>query len=335
FKDAKLFESEAEEGVDYLLHLMHAMEKGFAPAHFLIITVYAKVPKNRKFYKTVNTHGLIVDCHVPLGERKADKAVQESVLKGILDDVLKKTGKRIQPKLFSRLQQLTGFDPVTFRNNIEKLIDFTGQRNDITDDDITAVVRRTKSDPLFELTNAVAERDVTTALVLAEGMLGGEWHPLQVLAALANQMRKLLVAKDFAASEEGRSWKPGMGYPQFQSGVIAAIQAYDGRIAERVQAWPKPSAAPDDGGKKKGGPKGGMDLALASNPANAYPVFQTLSKSEKYGRKELIEALERLSEADMRLKSTGQNAALVLRTTIMAICAVRRAGRSPVASDRL
>jgi DNA polymerase III subunit delta len=311
--------------LDYLQILTQAIEKGFPSGHHLVIAANTKVPKNRRFYKIVQSIGLIVDCHVPLGERKADKGAQDLVLKGIMDAALKKAGKRMQPGLFGKLQQLTGFDPLTFRGNIEKLIDFCGKRDEITATDVDAVLRRTKSDPLYELTNAVAERNTSAALFFADTLLNADWHPLQIVAALANQVRKLLVAGDFAASDLGRAWNPGMAYPHFQQSVLPAIQAFDARIAA-LQESRRVSGAPDDGTEKKRAGKGAAEFALVSNPANAYPVFQTMIKSRNFTCEELIQILERLSETDIRLKSTGQNAALVIRTTVISICAVKQSG---------
>jgi DNA polymerase III subunit delta len=310
--------------VDYLQILTQAIEKGFPSGHHLVIAAYTKVPKNRRFYKIVQSIGLIVDCHVPLGERKADKGAQELVLKGIMDAALKKAAKRMHPSLFGKLQNLTGFDPLTFRGNIEKLIDFCGKRDEITAADVDAVLRRTKSDPLYELTNAVAERNTGAALFFADTLLNADWHPLQIVAALANQVRKLLVAKDFAASDLGRAWHPAMAYPHFQQSVLPAIQAFDARIAALLES--RRVYRTPGGTEKKPAGKGAAEFALVSNPANAYPVFQTMIKSQNFTCEELIQILERLSETDLRLKSTGQNAALVIRTTVISICAVKPSG---------
>lgn len=327
FKDAKLFEAGAAAD-DALATLEQAIEKGFPAGHALVITVHAKVPGNRKLYKAIQSVGTVVDCHVPAGERRADKSAQEAVLRRMLETALQKAGKRTYPGLFAGLYQLTGFDPATFRDNIEKLIDYCGRRTEITAADLSAVIRRTKSDPLFELTNAVADRNLAAALFFVDALLAADWHPLQLVSALANQIRKLLVARDFSDSEHGRSWNPGMGFPQFQQRVLPAIQAYDTQIAEQVRGAVHAASIPADADKRSGKDKGVSELALASNPANAYPVFQTLVKSGNYQRTELMDALEWLSEADLRLKSTGQDGAMVIRTAVMTICAGRRSGSS-------
>lgn len=305
---------------DPLQSLTQAIEKGFPDQHFLLITTSAKVPKNRKFYKSLQNHGLIIDCHVPLGERKADKQAQEAVLRQIWEGRLQAAGKHMPPALFPQLCQLTGFDPATFRDNIDKLVDYSGSRKEIGAADLEAVLRRTKSDPIYELTNAVAERNTVSALFYLDALLKAEWHPLQMLSALANQMRKLLVAKDFLLSEQGRVWRTGMPYPQFQHTVLPAIQSYDAWISEQTSAWQTPEEA--EARDRKGSKRESFDLALASNPGNAYPVYQTLIKADHFGRTELINALFRLSETDLRLKSSGQEAGVLMKNLIMAICGI-------------
>ncbi len=311
----------AAQDDDPLQTLIQAIEKGFPDQHFLLITTSARVPKNRKFYKSLQSHGLIVDCHVPMGERKADKQAQEAVLRQIWESRLQAAGKRMHPALFAQLCQLTGFDPATFRDNIDKLVDYSGSRAEITAADLEAVLRRTKSDPIYELTNAVADRDVGMALFYLDTLLKAEWHPLQMLSALANQVRKLLVAKDFLLSVHGRAWRSRMPYPQFQNMVLPAIQSYDAWIAEQTGAWKAPEGEAEKG--RKGTRRESLDLALASNPGNAYPVFQILLKADHFGRSELENAMIQLSETDLRLKSTGQDAGVLMKHLIMAICGLQ------------
>lgn len=305
-------------GNNYLETLRAAIEKGFAEHHYLVITVSARVPKNLKIYKSLRDNGWIIDCNVPLGERRADRMAQESILRQNLESALAGTGKRLQAGLFETLCQLTGFDLRTFNQNLEKLIDYTGTRSEITAEDVHKVLRRTKSDPIFELTNAVADRNLNQALFYMHTLLAGELYPLQILAALANQIRKLLIAKDFTMSPQGGSWSPGMGYPQFQNTVMPAVVSFDQRVRDISIAWQPSSVAVKKG--KAGEPKAGHDIALAPNPNNPYPVFQTLLKSEKYTRQELLRAMALLNRTDLRLKSTGQDAAMVLRKTVMDIC---------------
>jgi DNA polymerase-3 subunit delta len=264
---------------------------------------------------------VVVDCHVPLGERKADKTAQEAVLKEIARRALDGAGKHMAPGLFNLVIQFTGFDPHTFKHNIEKLIDFSGQRPEISREDITSVLKRTKSDPIYELTNAVAERNARSALFYIQTLIDNDYHPLQILAAVTNQIRRLLVAKEFARSEYGRNWRKGLSYPQFQQGVMPEIQRYDASVAQARREWRGSSGEEDPApGKKKAGKSAAMELALAPNPGNAYPVYQTLLKSENFTRRELLDAMARSGETDTRLKSSGQDPTLVVKHLVMGIC---------------
>jgi DNA polymerase III subunit delta len=307
-------------GDDHLAALLAAFEKGFAQHHHLIITVSARVPKNLKFYKSIGEHGWIVDCNVPMGERRADRMAQEGVLRQALETALGPSGKHLQPGAFETLCQLTGFDLRIFRQNVEKLIDFTGARSAITMADVQTLLRRTKSDPIFELTNAVADRNLDQALFFLRSLLGSRLYPLQILTALANQIRKLLVAKAFAMSRQGRPWSGGMAYAQFQSSVMPAIAEFDRQVHDTSSGW-RPSAEETKKGKGAG-PKAGHDIVLAPNANNPYPVYQTLLKSEKYSQEELLRAMMLLNQADVRLKSSGQDPVMVLSKTIMDICSL-------------
>jgi DNA polymerase III subunit delta len=305
-------------GGDHLAALQAAVEKGFAHRHHLILTVHAKVPKNLKFYKSVGEHGWIVDCNVPMGERRADRVAQEGVLRQALENTLGPAGKHLQAGAFEALCRLTGFDLRTFVQNVEKLIDFSGTRTTISVDDVRTLLRRTKNDPIFELTNAVADRNLDQALFFLRSLLAGKLYPLQILAALANQFRKLLIAKTFAMSRQGKGWTAGMAYAQFQGSVMPDIAAFDRQIRDTSQGWQSSSEEMNKG--KVGNPKGGHDIVLAPNANNPYPVYQTLLKSEKYSQEELLRAMALLNQADLRLKSSGQDAGLVLSKTVMDIC---------------
>lgn len=303
---------------DHSVVLQRALERGFPPDHFLVVTVHSRVPKNLKLYKAFQKHGVVIDCNIPLGERRSDKLAQEAVLRHTLDELMAKAKKRLSPGTFQSLCRLTGFDPRTFVQNAQKLIDFTGDRLEITEEDIQIVLRRTKADPIFELTNAVADRDIGQTLFYFNALMNSKWHPLQILSALANQMRKLLVAKSFTASAYGGRWARGMTYPQFQQSVLSAVIDYDNHLRDQTSRWPDASTQ----NKRKGrvDKREIQDIALATNPKSPYPVYQTLVKSDNYTLQELVESLGRLNRADLRLKSTGQDAAMVVRKTIMEIC---------------
>ena len=221
---------------------------------------------------------------------------------------------------------MTGFDLRTFASNLDMLISFVGDRKQVTVDDVAQVVRRSKSDPIYEFTNAVGDRNLEKALFYLNSILSGDFHPLQVLAALVNQVRRLLVARDFLESPHAAGWHAGMSYATFQSRVMPQIAAYDRELLGVLQVWERQvesrehDGQGDVAGKRQKKRKIQTDLILAKSPQTAYPVFQLLIKADRYKRQELIDAVALLNDADTRLKSTGQDPKLTLEQVVLKIC---------------
>jgi len=299
--------------------LEKAIEHGFPKGHHLIITTDL-IDRRRSLYKMISEKGVVVDCAVPKGDRRADKETQEAVLADHMQAVLEPVRKTMNRSAFLALCEMTGFDPGTFSNNLQILVDYAGEHPEITAEDVEAVLTRTKKDPLYELTNAVTDRNWNKSLFFLDSLLSGEIHGLQALAAIANQVRKLLVAKDFAESPAGASWHPACTYPQFQKSGMPAVVRFDRELIARIEGWEGTLGDTPPEGKKKKKAKVSTDLPLARNPGNPFPVYQVLKKSDRFSRADLLRALEALSEADLRLKSSALNPRLILERVVWQIC---------------
>ena len=69
-----------------------AISKGFPRGNHLIITTDL-VDKRRSLYKIIRQEGVIVDCSVPKGDRRADKMAQENALSERRDAILERFDK--------------------------------------------------------------------------------------------------------------------------------------------------------------------------------------------------------------------------------------------------
>jgi DNA polymerase-3 subunit delta len=175
------------------------------------------------------------------------------------------------------------------------------------------------------LTNALADRSPEQTFFFLESILSSDIHPLQAFAAMINQIRKLLLVKDFVESPYGREWQAACRYDYFQKHIVPAIVEYDRKLLDQLDRWQTmlheeadPQNPVTTGKKKKN--KATTDLLIAKNPKNAYPIFQLFNKSERYTKEELLEAVNSLNEADKKLKSSGQNPKLVLEKVVLDIC---------------
>ncbi len=301
--------------------LEKAIEKGFPKGNHLIITTDL-VDKRRRLFKTILDTGLIIDCSVPKGNRRDDRIAQEAVLREETEEILSKGGKTIEKEAFLAAVEMTGFEIRTFCNNMEKLVDYIGERKKITVEDVVIVLKRTKQDPIYELTNALGERNLQDSLFFLSSLLSGNYHPLQVLSAITNQMRRLLVAKDFLESDYGGSWHSSMTFPQFRNNVLPHIKDYDQTLLEQLierEEILHPDQKVEEKKSKKLKKKTSTDLILARSSGSPFPIFQTLRQSGAYTKQEIVEAFHHLHDADIKLKSTGQNPRLILESALFHI----------------
>jgi DNA polymerase-3 subunit delta len=303
--------------------LQDAIEKGFPKNNHLVITA-DMVDKRRKLFKIIKKNGIVIDCSVPKGDRRTDKIAQEAVLAERMEVVLGRNGKVMNKEAYRAAYELTGFDIETFSDNLEKLIDYVGDEKEITAEDVAFVLKRTRKDPIYELTNAVAERNAEQSLYFLNSLLLENFHPLQILASITNQIRKLAVIKDFAESSLGSAWYPEMQYARFASHMMTAIQSYNKELLDKIEQWNDMLSREINGDGEKTRKRSGIkrrvaatDLEIANNP---YPVYKLMLNSEKFTKRELIEVLDHLSRVDMRLKYSKQKPKTVLEEAVLRIC---------------
>jgi DNA polymerase-3 subunit delta len=319
-KENNLFIPSEKDNVDIL---QQAIEKGFPKRNHLIITT-DMVDKRRKLFKIIKKIGMIIDCSVPKGDRRADKIAQEAVLSERMEVLLGRYEKTMDKGAYRTMYEMTGFDIGTFSDNLEKLISYVGDRKRITAEDVAFVLKRTKKDPIYELTNAIADRDIDKSLFFLNSLLMENFHPLQILASMTNQIRKLLVIKDFAESPHAKSWYPEMQFAQFKNNVMTSVLSYNEELLDQIEDWDDMFSEDMDGDtqrkKKKRETKKHKPVTDLEIPDNPYPVFKMMIKSEKFTKSELIDDIEHLSQADFRLKYTKQRPKIILEEAILWIC---------------
>jgi len=315
-------------GLDRGRVLEDSIKKGFPKENHLIITT-DMVDKRQKLYKTIKDRGIVIDCSVPKGERRADRIAQEAVLNERMKAILAKYGKVLSKDAYSTLLEMTGFDLRTFSNNLEKLISYSGDRDNITVDDVVFVLERTKKDPIFEFTNSISERNFESALFYLHSLFSDNFHPLQILAAIANAIRRLLLAKNFAESPLGSVWHAGCQYNTFQSNVLPRLLDHDRILLDRLKEWeemmPESVEADTEKPKKKRSKKkskSDTNLTIVKNSNNPFPIYQLLKKSEKFTREDLLVSLECLHDADIRIKSTTLDPKLIMEKVVFSICPI-------------
>lgn len=306
--------------------IIQALEGDLGDNHLIITAELAD--KRKRLYKVIKEKGVVVDCSVPKGVRKADTDAQAAALRVQMDKILSRQGKAMDNPAFKALEERVGPDLRAFSNALEKLCLYVGDRKKITAKDVADSVVRTKQDPVFAFTGALAEKNAAQALVHLDRLIEGDFHPLAVLAASANALRKSLAVKIFLSGPMGNRWKKGMNFNSFKSSVMPAINGHDAELTSLLDSWKDQlvieSPSQDKGKKKKKAPKNKKfetDLLIAPKSRNPYPIYLAFKESDRFTQKELMDALQTLLEADRAIKSTPQNRARhIMEKAVFSIC---------------
>ena len=173
----------------------------------------SEIDKRSKLFKTVNSKGYA-----------AEFAVQdEKTLKRWAAGVLGKEGKKITENTVQLLLSKTGTNMENIQMELEKLICYCLDREVITDEDVEAVCTTRISNHIFDMINAIADKQQKKALDLYYDLLALKEPPMRILFLIARQCNLLLQAKELKLKgHDQRSIASKIGVPPFAAGKYLA-----------------------------------------------------------------------------------------------------------------
>jgi DNA polymerase-3 subunit delta len=269
----------------------------FPDQTYLVFTA-ASVDKRKKIFKAVEKQGRVVECAVPREKRGA------SLEKGFFEDQVRKalheSEKTINPRAMQLMYSRAGGDLRQLRAEIDKLVAFAGDRKEITRQDVETLFDDSHEAEFFEFTNAMRTAELAKCLPALHQNLKIVSHPLQTLAIMANDVRRLMVARELLFSTFRETWKPGMSYDSFVPILRKALQE-NPRLKE----------------------KGTYNLLTM----NEYALFNLLKVAQKFTMDRLLGIMEAILDADVLLKSSrlgARSAQVILENVVYAICKPER-----------
>ncbi len=227
---------------------------------------------------------------------------QKGTLQSLTREMLAASGKAVAPEAWLALGRKTGFDLAASRSALEKLLLFAGDKKTIGPDDVEEVIGRTREDSVFDLTAALAERNLEKALQVLQDLLAHAVPVTVVHALLVREVRFLLHAR---LLQEGRllpAMPPEADYVRFQRAVYPVVQKL----------------------QQKAGKKTAAVSLLGQHP---FVVFQALRNAGRFTRKELAAWLDRLLDMDVALKSTSVEPRTLFERFFAESCAASHAMR--------
>ena len=268
--------------------LMKTLGSGLPAGHFLVLTATA-IDKRKRLFKTIAELGRIITFPQAKGDAR-----QKAQLMSAAREILAASGKSLTDDAWSLLGKKTGFNLRQATNALEKLILHAGERRVIAGEDVAALIGKTREDSVFQLTAALAEKNMALGLAILDELMVRGTPPLMILAMLARELRFLLQAKILLLYGPLGGFDAKMDFSAFQ-----------GRMYPRL----KTLSASSGSGQR------GIELA-GQHP---YVIFQTLKNVGRFSYGLLVGCLESLAEADLQMKSTGKNPRLLLERFILKI----------------
>jgi DNA polymerase III subunit delta len=107
-----------------------------------------------------------------------------------------KQGYRISSSMIKQIVELVGSDQQTLVSELEKLMLFSGKEKEISRNTVEELVHASRQHGIFELINAVGQRDRAKALSSLGNLLTMGEHPLKIVTMMARHCRQILIAKE-------------------------------------------------------------------------------------------------------------------------------------------
>lgn len=154
-------------------------------AHANLVLVCDKWDKRTKLASHVDKVGISIEC----------KRLKDHQLLNWLTTRAKQYNKSITAKAAQQLVEDVGSNLAILDKHLEKLSVYLSQKETIEERDVDALVGVDRNRTVFELTDAVAQRNVSSALKILSQMLTHGEESVRIISLLAWQIKRLWRAK--------------------------------------------------------------------------------------------------------------------------------------------
>jgi len=264
-----------------LEELAETINTGLGPEITFLLSA-TEVDKRRSFYKLVAKRAEVqifekLDSSRSGWEEEATEMVQARAKKRKLE---------FANEALELFVLLTGGDTREIENELEKIDLYLGKERTVNVDLVRELVPLTRAGVIFDLSNAMAERDLELALELVRRLLDqGESAIGILLVAILPTVRNLLLAKDLM--ERHRLSRPHAPFP-----FISAINRLP---ADAIGHLPR---------KKDG-------------TVNAYALGIAAQNAHRFSTEQLIAGMQACLAANLQLVTTQLDHELVLTEVVV------------------
>ena len=184
--DTVFFKNSAEKLTEFMEEL---------PEDLVMVFSQETVDKRLKMFKVLKKYDRVIEFPRMTPDRLARW----------LKEFLRHNQKLISDRDATGMVARIGTDMGLLRMEMEKLITYTGNRQEVRWEDIDAICITQIEDRIFDMIRALTNRDRAKALALYYDLLALKEPPIKILVLLGKQFAQLRKAKELSGSRMGSS----------------------------------------------------------------------------------------------------------------------------------
>jgi DNA polymerase-3 subunit delta len=154
----------------------------------LVVLVDEVLDASSPLLKAAKTHGTVIQSTLPRG----------AALESWIGKRAKSIGVTIRPDAAAMLANFIGSQLRLLANELDKLAMYAGERAVITMDDVRKLSAQVQEARVFDLTDALAQRNQKQALDILHDLLADGEAPLRLISTITSQVRSLLLVKELS-----------------------------------------------------------------------------------------------------------------------------------------
>lgn len=154
----------------------------------LVLLVDEALEASNPLVKAAEKYGKVIQNTIPKGA-----ALEQWITKRA-----KSIGIQITPEAVALLANFIGGHPRLLANELDKLATYVGPKGTITADHVRTLSAQVQEARVFDLTDALAQRNRKQALNILHDLLADGEPPLKLISIITSQVRSLLLVKELA-----------------------------------------------------------------------------------------------------------------------------------------
>ena len=161
------------------------LENSFEDVFIIFIVRDEKVDSRKKITKLVNKVSKVYECN----------KIESYRLNNYLGDYIRDKGYSISSSSIELLISKVGYELSNIIKELEKMFIYKGEDTKITKEDIEDVITNNLEKNIFELTNAILNKEKSRVIEIYNQLIKSGEDPIKLIVTLSNQFRLIMQVK--------------------------------------------------------------------------------------------------------------------------------------------